>query len=252
MVAEPAGWLRSHARQMFQTEQGPAASSSLPCFALRGAGKQGPSFCPGQLSGPGGGVVLSPDPRSWPSPGKEFALWPRVGVGDGGSPQILHPDSWTHRRALSHSAATGAEPSLGEAGKQVLADPAEPPPPSRGTAVQPSTCPRGHRCRHLTQSRHSHTQPHSLPTGTQATPGHMDVYAVVCSHGSAPDHGAPCCHTFTATSAYMSSSLHVAIPHRHSRPQCSPTLVERRTRTLGRTATSGTHAWQRCHSRSCF
>lgn len=45
--------------------------------------------------------VMSPDPWSWPSPGKEFALWPHEGVGDGGSPQILHPGSRTHRKAMN-------------------------------------------------------------------------------------------------------------------------------------------------------
>lgn len=42
MVAEAAGWPRSHARQMFQTELGPTASNSLPHFALRGLENKAP------------------------------------------------------------------------------------------------------------------------------------------------------------------------------------------------------------------
>ena len=138
VVAGPAGWPQSHARQMFQTELSPAASSFLP----EAGGKQGFSFCPGQLPGPGAEGWGTSDPQSWPSPGKESALWPHMGVGDGGGPQILHPiASWTQEchEPPCHSCATAVtEPGLvTDAVAQPKADRAIQ--PARGTQVTPGS-----------------------------------------------------------------------------------------------------------------
>lgn len=209
VVAGPAGWPQSHARQMFQTELSPAASSFLP----EAGGKQGFSFCPGQLPGPGAGGWGTSDPQSWPSPGKESALWPHMGVGDGGSPQILHPiASWTQEchEPPCHSCATAvAEPGLvTDAVAQPKAD----------RAIQPAC-------------------------STQVTPGSTltHVCTVMCLHNCTPSHSATDCHTFTATSTLVHAHIHVVslshvVTHSHTIVLC--TVIHSRSDTHTQTHTA--------------
>lgn len=212
VVAGPAGWPQSHARQMFQTELSPAASSFLP----EAGGKQGFSFCPGQLPGPGAGGWGTSDPQSWPSPGKESALWPHMGVGDGGGPQILHPiASWTQecREPPCHSCATAvAEPGLvTDAVAQPKAD----------RAIQPAH-------------------------GTQVTPGstltHMCM--VMCLHNCTPSHSATDCHIHSHV--HTRPRPHTCCqsqPRRHSQPYHSTVQGHTHSDTHGHEVT---HAHGQC------
>lgn len=123
VVAGPSSWPQSHARQMFQAELGPAASSSLPHFSVR-CWKTRRLFLPWSATRTWGWVSGDPEPQSWPSPGKKSALWSHGRVGDGGSPQVLHPVTfWTQegREPLCHSCTT-AVPHLEQSqawGRQV-------------------------------------------------------------------------------------------------------------------------------------
>ncbi|KAB1257023.1 hypothetical protein Cadr_000026244 [Camelus dromedarius] len=143
LVAGHAGWLQSHARQMFQTELGPASSSSF----LEAGGKWGLSFCPGQLPGPGEGggpLIPSHGPAQERRLGLEVALRPSI---------LLLPG---HRRAMNHSLA---EPGLEETGG-----------PGPSSAPPPAIPWRSHTVTD-TVARPKADTAHNLPAGTQATLG---------------------------------------------------------------------------------
>lgn len=165
VVAGPAGRLQSHARQMFQTELGPAASSFLP---WEEGGKQGLSFCPGQLPGPGGGGQGTPSPSLGPAWGRSLLcglIW-QLGNGDGSV--IPHPvASWAQEGhgPQGHCWATAvAEPGL-------VTDTVAQPKADRAT--QPAHGHTGHTWLHT----HTHTHMH----------GHMLTHL----------HSQPQCHTVT-------------------------------------------------------
>lgn len=92
-MAGPTGWPQSHAGQMFQTELDPAASSFLP---WEEGGKQGLSFCPGQLPGLGGG---GQGPRAClgPAQGRSLLCGLIWGLENGDGSVILHPGPGAHR-----------------------------------------------------------------------------------------------------------------------------------------------------------
>lgn len=167
LVAGHAGWPQSHARQMFQTELGPASSSSL----LEAGGKWGLSFCPGQLPGPGeGGGPLIPSH----GPAQERSLLcGHMRVGVGGGPQTQHPvASWAQEghEPLCHGCATAlAEPGLEETGG-----------PGPSSAPPPAIPWRSHTVTD-TVARPKADTAHNLPAGTQATLGSTHMYA--CSYG---------------------------------------------------------------------
>lgn len=160
------------------------------------------------------------------------------------------PDTQEDHEPPCHSSATAVPLLEGRQADRWLQSPLSTSPPSRGTAALSSTRPRSHRWSCPSPSSHSHMQPHTLPTGTWASPGrpHTDAQSHACT-GALPATAPATAHVHGHGCTRIISSQHRS--HRvptHGRTAVLPVQSD----TLRHTATSHTRSEQRCHVCRCF